>query len=122
MGAVHALAMDDDDLEGTIRRAIGGDPVAVAWVRTQADTSIEPAVITMAALLEGDPARLVDALAVAISSRDRQLVAIADAHLSGNRQLVDALARDHLAEHPDSVMVAWIASDAAGGARGADRH
>jgi hypothetical protein len=36
-------------------------------------------------------------------------VAIASAHLRGERELVDALARDHLVDHPDSVLVAWIA-------------
>ncbi|MEA2180616.1 MAG: hypothetical protein QOG77_3913, partial [Solirubrobacteraceae bacterium] len=39
----------------------------------------------------------------------RQLVAIAAAHLRGERDLVDALARDHLVEHPDNVLVSWIA-------------
>jgi hypothetical protein len=46
---------------------------------------------------------------MAATTRDRQLVAIAAAHLRGERDLVDALARDHLADHPDNVLVAWIA-------------
>jgi len=33
--------------------------------------------------------------------------------VSGERELVDALARDHLVDHPDSVLVAWIAEAAA---------
>jgi hypothetical protein len=37
-------------------------------------------------------------------------VAIATAHLRGHRDLVDALARDHLVDHPDNVLVAWIAA------------
>jgi hypothetical protein len=45
----------------------------------------------------------------AATTRDRQLVAIATAHLRGDRDLVDALARDHLVDHPDNVLVAWIA-------------
>ena len=69
----------------------------------------------MAALLEGRPERIGKALAFATTSRDRQMIAIAAAHLRGDHQLVDALARDHLADHPDSFMVAWIAADAAGG-------
>ena len=36
-------------------------------------------------------------------------VGIAAAHLRGERELVDALARDHLVDHPDNVLVAWIA-------------
>ena len=45
----------------------------------------------------------------AVTTRERQTVAIAAAHLRGDRDLVDALARDHLIEHPGSVLVAWIA-------------
>ena len=36
-------------------------------------------------------------------------MAIATAHRRGERELVDALARDHLVDHPDNVLVAWIA-------------
>jgi hypothetical protein len=36
-------------------------------------------------------------------------VVIAGAHRRGERELVDALARDHLVDHPDNVLVAWIA-------------
>ena len=43
---------------------------------------------------------------------DRQLVAIARAHLAGDRELVDALARDHLVDFPGSYLVAWVASGA----------
>jgi hypothetical protein len=37
-------------------------------------------------------------------------VAIAAAHRRGEGELVDALARDHLVDHPDSVLAAWIAA------------
>ena len=45
---------------------------------------------------------------VAKTTRDRQVVAIAVAHVAGDVDLVDALARDHLTDHPTSVLVAWI--------------
>ena len=45
-----------------------------------------------------------------MTSRDRQVVAIARAHLAGDSELVDALARDHLVTFPDSLIVSWIAS------------
>jgi hypothetical protein len=48
--------------------------------------------------------------AQATSTRDRQVVAIAAAYLDRNHDLVDALARDHLVDHPDSVLVAEIAA------------
>jgi hypothetical protein len=114
------MVEDGEGVERTIARAIGGDPDAIGWIQSHADSSVEPTVIAIAALLEGRPERIGQALAVAVTSRDRQLVAIADAHLRGDHQLVDALARDHLADHPDSFMVAWIASDAADRARGMD--
>jgi hypothetical protein len=106
------MAADGVDL--VIRRAIGGDAEAIAWIEAQADTTDEPIVIVMAAVLEGDADRLDRALVVAGTTRDRQVVAIAGAHLCRDRDLVDALARDHLVDHPDSYVVAWIASDAPG--------
>ena len=108
--------MSDDatDVDLMIRRAIGGDEAAIAWIAAQADVSAHPGVVTMAALLERQAAWIDRAAALAMTSRDRQAAAIAGAHLRGDRDLVDALARDHLVDHPDSVLVAWIASNAAG--------
>jgi hypothetical protein len=64
-----------------------------------------------AALAAPHEAGLVDkAEAAAVTTRERQLVAIAAAHLRGERKLVDALARDHLVDHPDNVLVARIAA------------
>ena len=111
---------DGEDVELTIRRAIGGDPLAISWIEANADTTVEPTVVAMAALLGRDPERIGDALALATTRRDRQLVAIAEAHLRGDSQLVDALARDHLSDHPDSFMVAWIASDSAAEGQGSN--
>jgi hypothetical protein len=115
---VHAGHMTDDSVDTVIRQAIGGDPGATSWILAQADTTESPVVIAMAALLERRPGRLVRALAAASTSRDRQVVEIARAHLNGNNELVDALARDHLVDHPDSLIVAWIASDAVVRSRG----
>jgi uncharacterized protein (DUF1778 family) len=50
------------------------------------------------------------AAAFATTTRDRQVVAIAIAHAAGDVDLVDALARDHLTDHPTSVLVAWISA------------
>lgn len=105
--------MTADGVELIIRQAIGGDVDAIAWIVAHADTTGETVVIAMAALLERNPNRLDPARLVAGTSRDRQLVAIARAHLDGDSELVDALARDHLVDFPDNLIVAWIASDAA---------
>ena len=67
-------------------------------------------ILVAAALFAADGAGLMArAGGMAATTRDRQLVAIATAHLRGERDLVDALARDHLVDHPDNVLVAWIA-------------
>lgn len=100
-----------DHVDDTIRRAIGGDREAVAWIVATVDTSNVAVVIVMAALLERDTDRLDRARTVAVTSRDRQVVEIARAHLDGRNELVDVLARDHLVDHPDSLIVAWIAAD-----------
>ena len=66
--------------------------------------SHDPAVLVAAALhAEDADALLARAEAAATTPRDRQLVAIAAAHLRGERDVVDALA------FPDSVLAAWIA-------------
>jgi hypothetical protein len=73
-------------------------------------SSHDPAVLVAAALHAADAdALLARAAASATTTRDRQLVAIAAAHLRGEHDVVDALARDHLVDHPDSVLAAWIA-------------
>ena len=63
-------------------------------------------------LITGDSAGplLARATAHATTTRDRQLVAVATAHLEGDHDLFDALIRDHLADHPDNVLAAWIAT------------
>ncbi|MET0415393.1 MAG: hypothetical protein ABW022_05170 [Actinoplanes sp.] len=64
-----------------------------------------------------DPAALVEtalrlfarARATAVTSRDRQTVAIAAAYLAGDLDRAGVLAREHLADHPDNDLVARIA-------------
>jgi hypothetical protein len=69
-------------------------------------------------LVAGDDAGLRDVLTrmsrSARTTRDRQLVAIAAAHLDGDADLFGALVRDHLVDHPDSHLAAWIATQQAG--------
>ena len=110
--------MTHDGVDAMIRGAIGGDADAMCEVMAQADTIDDAVLISMAALLERVPDRLTRAAAVAATRRDRQVVAIARAHLEEQRELVDALVRDHLVDYPDSLIVAWIASDPVT----ADRH
>src|SRR6185437_8574647 len=94
-----------------LRRLVTGDDAAIAAIVAASRTSDDPMILVAAALFAPDGNALVArAGGVAITTRDRQLVAIATAHLRGERDLVDALARDHLVDHPDNVLVAWIAA------------
>jgi hypothetical protein len=89
-----------------------GDAEAIAAIVAASRVSTDPMMLVAAALFatDGDGDGLIDrARRTAQTTRDRQLVAIATAHLNGQRDLVDALARDHLVDHPDNVLVAWIA-------------
>lgn len=97
------------DDAGLLQRLIGGDAAAAAEVLDQAATSQNPSLLVAAALLSADHAPLVRANERAITTRERQLVVLADAHLDGNTDRFDALIRDHLADHPDHLLAAWIA-------------
>jgi len=93
-----------------LHRLLAGDDAAVGAIVEAARGGGDPSVPAAAALFAPDgDALLARAAASATTTRDRQLVAIATAHRRGDRQLVDALAREHLVDHPDSVLVAWIA-------------
>jgi hypothetical protein len=107
--------MTDEGAELLIRQAIGGSSDAIAWIGAQVEVTDDPMLLVMAALLAyvPDVPKLFDRAAAAAAYReDRQLVAIARAHLAGDRELVDALARDHLVDFPGSYLVAWVASGA----------
>ncbi len=96
--------------EHLLHQLVLGDAAAIAAIVEASRTSDDPAILVAAALFAPDGDGLMArAGGVAATTRDRQLVAIAAAHLRGDRDLVDALARDHLVDHPDNVLVAWIA-------------
>ena len=103
-----AASTDPDQL---IRDLIAGSDGSTAALREAARTSSHPAVLVAAALTTpGRSNLLARAAAAANGTRDRQLVAIAMAHLHGHHDRVLLLARDHLATHPDSLLVAHIAA------------
>ena len=93
-----------------LRNLVVGDPAAIEAIVAESATSDDPLILVAAAQFAPDAQGLLTrAGRAATTTRDRQLVAIATAHLRGQRELVDALARDHLVDHPDNVLVAWIA-------------
>ena len=109
------MRMTDKGAEQLIRQAIGGNGAAMTSIRAQVARTDDPVLLVLAALLTvlPDGRLLLDRAAAAASNReDRQLVAIARAHLASDGQLVDALARDHLVDFPGSYLVAWLASGA----------
>ncbi|MEA2143434.1 MAG: hypothetical protein QOI64_1864 [Solirubrobacteraceae bacterium] len=96
--------------EQLLHRLVVGDAAATTAIVEASRSSDDPTILVAAALFAADRAGLMArAERLAATTRDRQLVAIATAHLRGERDVVDALARDHLVDHPDHVLVAWIA-------------
>jgi hypothetical protein len=85
---------------------------AIAEIVKRAHTSDDVTTVVAASLFAQDDRKhlMARAAALAVTTRDRQLVAIAAAHVEGDADRVEDLARDHLADHPDSVLVAWITS------------
>ena len=103
--------MPTTDPAQLIHQLAVGDAAAIAAIVGASRTSDDPLVLVAAALFANDGDDLLArAGGMAATTRDRQLVAIATAHLGGDPDLVDALARDHLVDHPDNVLVAWIAA------------
>ena len=102
------------DFEVLLRRLIGGDVTAPGEILDYASMNESPALLVAAALVSEQPKEHVGLLARAAknatTTRDRQLVAIATAHLDDDAELFDALVRDHLSDHPDNLLAAWIAA------------
>lgn len=101
-----------DETAALLGRLISGDQAAVTAVRTRARTSDVPALLVAAAVISGDRDGLLLTRAAthAATTRDRQLVAVAEAYLGRDHARFDALIRDHLADHPDNVLAAWMAA------------
>lgn len=103
--------MTPTDTETLLRQVIGGDAAARADIMDRARCSDEAILLAAAALVDpAAPDLLARAALSATTTRDRQVVAITAAHLTGDRDRVDALARDHLVDYPDSILVSWMAA------------
>jgi len=97
--------------EDVLHQLAVGDAAAIAEIVERAHASNDVTTLVSAALFAPDSSDLLHrARALAKTTRDRQVVAIAVAHVAGDGELVDALARDHLTDHPTSVLVAWISA------------
>lgn len=107
--------MSFDAIDDLVRQAIGGDTAAVRRIIDASGDAVSSPILVMAAVLNVDATLLDRAATFAATSRDRQVIDIARAHLAGDHDHVDALARDHLVDHPGSLLVAWLASGQAPG-------
>jgi len=103
------MAAESDDV---IHRLAVADDGVVAAIVERARTSTDVTTVVAAALFAsaGNDDLMERAAGLATTTRDRQLVAIATAHLAGDAGRVQDLAKDHLVDHPDGVLVAWITS------------
>jgi hypothetical protein len=103
--------MDTTCSEQLVRCLVEGDAAAIGLLVERAATSSDPAVLVAAALAGTHGQALLErAAAAAGGTRDRQIVAVAAAYLRGDADRAALLARDHLADHPDSPLVAHIAA------------
>lgn len=99
----------DDDL--LVRLLVAGDAPGVDRALAEPGAVHTPVALLVGALAGREVAdRMASAARLARCTRDRQLVAITAAHLSGDGDRVADLVRDHLVDHPDSVLAAWVAS------------
>jgi hypothetical protein len=100
-----------DETNDLLRRLIGGHEDAGNEILARAWTGNAPSLLVAAALLAEDHRGLLRrATKHAVTTRDRQLVAIAAAHFDHDEDRLDALVRDHLSDHPDNILAAWIAA------------
>ena len=97
------------DHTALLLRLVGGDPAAAAEALALAPTTRSASVLVAAAMLSRDPGHLARATDLAADPRERRLVVLARVHLDGDDALLDVLVRDHLADHPDHLLAAWIA-------------
>ncbi len=98
-----------DDNTALLHRLIGDHPDAPAEILERAADSTSTPFWWPPHSWPATSDLLTRAAQHATTTRDRQLVALADAHLRGDADLLHVLVRDHLSEHPDNLLAAWIA-------------
>ena len=101
-----------EDIDTLLRRLTGGDPTAADHVRDLARTTDVPALLVAAAFMTRQSQEFLGrALRSAVTTRDRQLIAVTTAHLNGDTELLDVLVREHLSDFPDNILAVWIAAE-----------
>lgn len=102
--------MTHTEQDALLGRLVGGDPEAADLLRAAAVDSESVSVLVAAAVVTASVEPLRRATRLATSTRDRQLVALAEARLTAGDDVFDALVRDHLADYPDQLLAAWMAA------------
>ena len=99
-------------VEDAAQRLMGGDPLAADLIRSAAIAHPHrPEIHAMEALVAVDPEpSLTRARELALTRRDRQHIAIIAEHVHGHVERCRLLARHHLAEFPDDVIISWTVS------------
>ena len=97
-------------VHAAIARLVSDDPLAsviLAAVVAEYPESFA-ANAALALVVEPFPEALSRARQLAAGRRDRQHLAVIDVFLSGDTARAHLLAREHLAEFPDDLVVSWI--------------
>lgn len=98
-----------DSTNSLLLRLVSDDANAVSDVIAEAPTSQSPSLLVAAALLTRSTEPLSRATDLAVTTRDRQLVALARTYLAGDLDTFDVLVREHLGDHPDHRLASWLA-------------
>ena len=101
--------MNNSALQVLIDHLETATPSSAAVSIAGLEHSDDPVLVLVAALLGTSPnGPLSRATQLARTTRDRQLVTISAAHLAGDHDRARELIREHLVDHPDHPIVAWI--------------
>jgi hypothetical protein len=101
--------MNDSELQELIDHLESAAPGSMARSVAELESSDDPVLVLVAALFGAVPERALDrAAGLARTTRDRHLVAIVVAHVSGDDRRAHELMREHLVDHPDHRILAWL--------------
>lgn len=100
---------DAEFVHSVIARLVGGDPLAPVLIRAAAEGHPGSfAALSALAVIGTDPEDLRRARLLARTRRERQHAAIIEESLTGDPNRARVLAREHLAEFPDDIVISWL--------------
>jgi hypothetical protein len=101
----------DHVVSAVIARLVAGDPLAPMLIAAAVRDYPASFEVAAAYALTVDPSSesIERALSLATMRRNRQHLAIVECWLSGDRDRVWVLAREHLSSFPEDVVISWLA-------------